>query len=349
VLYELTKDDLDRIQINAEALRAADQPGWELGYVTIAKAEWKREERANALSRLLTVMRDTESCGQRDLAFRVALRAMVKFASDHKDTSEYKDLETTFDLHAQQILFGVPVNEESMAGECGVGHSATLASAALYWENRDQGAAQSAAELMIAVSAFLPQAKALSTRADAKLVLSRIFEKQGKYDLAYAAYDEAVTSTDFAAMGDIATTVQETMLTERVRLLSLHQPGVDSTRASIQQRVNDILAHTTLPWSERAELFGSLLRTLELEGMTALRIDTMIHLVQAAPAPQAATPDQEAVVTDFLSRMQGAWGPTVNRPDAALFAYDTLIARTSDQAVRDQLTAARNDLVARMN
>jgi hypothetical protein len=58
-LYELSPQDLERIQAYAEGLRAARQPGWEQGYIAIAQDEWKREEQAGAIARLFTVMRET--------------------------------------------------------------------------------------------------------------------------------------------------------------------------------------------------------------------------------------------------------------------------------------------------
>jgi hypothetical protein len=346
-LYKLKKDDISHMQERAEVLRAAGDSGWEQAYIAIARAEWANDERPAALSRLIVTMGETQDCEQRGSAFRAALKAVTAAASDQKDTKEYSQLVEDFSLHCKKIFLQLPISEQSMSNGCAASHAATLASAALFWENRDQGAAEKAAENMIALCAFLPPPEGDDTKSNAHLILSRIAEMRGKYELAYQSYEAAWGATNFTRLDAAAESTREIMLTERVRLLSLHQPKVSSTRAAIATRIQELQVGT-LPWSERAELFAALFRPMELEGMTTERIDGMLHFVQTAPQFQVATLAENAQVADFLSRLQGADHVSIGRPDAALLAYDYLIARASNQADQDQLTTQRNAIAQRL-
>lgn len=334
-LYKLTKEDLARMQERAEVLRTAGQPGWEPGYIALANAEWSSGERTNALSRFITTMRDTQDCEHRSSAFRASMRAINQAAHDHSDTKEYKQQLEDFSFHCKKILLEEPVTQASMAGNCAVDHAATLSSAAHFWENYDQGAAEKAAETMILVAGFMEPSGSADTKASAKLLLSRIFEKRGKYEAAYLAYEEAITHTNFAGLGADGTFVRETMMTEKMRLLALHQPGVASTRTSLATRALE-LRTVTLTWLQKTELFTSLLRPMQIEGMTTERIDGMIHFVHAAPTVQAASQEEEQALLDLLSSMQNADHASIGRPDAALLAYEVLIARSTVQADRDR-------------
>jgi hypothetical protein len=271
---------------------------------------------------------------------------MTKFALDHKDTRRYEELEESFRRQSQQLLLDVPLDEQSMAGACGVGHAESLASAGLYLIHRDPAGAESIARRLLTLSSLLPRAHADKARLNANTLLATLFERQGKYDQAYAAYNDAITHMDFDSLGPVAPAVRETMLTERARLFALHRSGTDSARTSLEHRLSDIMSLTAFSWLEKAELFASLLPALEKEGLVDRRIDALIYFVQHAPDPQVQTPDERDRVLDFLSRLQGANHESIRRPDAAIFAYDTLIARETDPDVRRRLSAIRDDIAA---
>jgi tetratricopeptide (TPR) repeat protein len=346
-LYELTPEDLKRMQERSEALRLANQPGWEQGYIAIAKAEWKEGERMTALARFLTTMRETTACEHRASAFRACSRLIEAAAADHPDAKEYLQQREQFSFHSRDILLGTKVNQESMGGGCAIEYAAMLATAAHLWEHTDQGSAERAAESMLQVAEFLPSPQSAETKVSAKLVLSRISEKRGKYEAAYAAYDEAFLMTDFQALGEERTLVREIMLNERVRLLALSQPGKTQMRTTLAERVV-ALRTLPLPWQSRAELLGDLLSPLSLEAMTNERIDALIFFVQSAPPIATATSEESSIVLDFVSTLQAADHPSINRGDAAIFAYDVLIQRAITQAERDRYTAIRNELAQRL-
>jgi hypothetical protein len=137
------------------------------------------------------------------------------------------------------------------------------------------------------------------------------------------AYDEAIQAVDLTQLGADAVLVREIMQTKRVELLSLYQPGIEATRSALATRLNEV-RNLTLPWSQRAELFSSLLRPLELEKMTNQRIDALIHFVNVAPDRTTATQHEESMIVTFLSTLQAADHPMIGRPDAAIFALDSL-------------------------